>query len=204
MAKIKICGLKRKEDIQLVNQWKPDYVGFVFAESSRQITIDQAYEFKNMLHPDICAVGVFVNENPSMIELLSSSRIIDLIQLHGDETPEYMQKVRHKVQRPIIKAVRVKSTEQILEADEWPCEYLLLDTYVKGRYGGSGQCFERSLIPALKKPFFLAGGLNVGNIGGAISGCSPYGVDVSSAVETNGCKDSKKVQELIERVREYE
>lgn len=204
MTKIKICGLKRQEDIGMVNDLVPDYIGFVFAKSSRQVTAVQAGELKKLLLPSIKAVGVFVNEEQQKIVQLCEMGIIDLVQLHGDETQVYIQELKNRISCPVIKAVRVQSSEQIRNAEELPCDYLLLDTYTKGQYGGSGQVFDRSLIPQLKKPFFLAGGLTADNAAASISECkkcAPYAVDVSSAVETAGVKDRQKIAEFILRVR---
>ena len=105
---------------------------------------------------------------------------------------------------PLIKAVRVQSKEQILEAEKLDVDYLLLDTYVKGQYGGSGISFDKALIPKLTKPYFLAGGLDAENVNENISRCNPFAVDVSSAVETDGVKDETKIEEFIERVRNHE
>lgn len=204
MSKIKICGLKRQEDISMVNELSPDYIGFVFAKSSRQVTGMQAEELKNQLLPSIKAVGVFVNEEQEKILHLCERGIIDLVQLHGDETQAYIQELKNLISCPVIKAVRVQSSEQISRAEELPCDYLLLDTYTKGQYGGSGQVFDRTLIPQLTKPFFLAGGLTADNVAASIKECqkcAPYAVDVSSAVETDGVKDRQKAADFILRVR---
>lgn len=204
MTKIKICGMRRKEDILMANEFCPDYVGFVFAKSPRQLGIDAALELKKELDPQIQSVGVFVNEYPEVIETLCDSSIIDLVQLHGDEDAEYIRGLKENIKVPVIKALRVQKKEQILEGAELPCDYLLLDTYTRGSYGGSGKTFDWDLIPRIKKPYFLAGGLSTDNVGEAIKRVLPYGVDVSSALETEGFKDREKVKLFIERVREYE
>lgn len=201
MTKIKICGLKRKEDISYVNELLPDFAGFVFAKSSRQVDAKKAAELKKQLSPKIKAVGVFVNADPEFIAELYQQQIIDLAQLHGDETADYIHRLKHLCPSlPLIKAVRVQSTKQILEAEKLPCDYLLLDTWQKDSYGGSGKTFDRSLIPPLTKPWFLAGGLNAENIAESISQCHPWAVDVSSAVETDGVKDKEKIKLFIERI----
>lgn len=204
MTKIKICGMRRKEDILMANEFCPDYVGFVFAKSPRQLGIDAALELKKELDPQIQSVGVFVNEYPEVIETLCDSSIIDLVQLHGDEDAEYIRGLKENIKVPVIKALRVQKKEQILEGAELPCDYLLLDTYTRGSYGGSGKTFDWDLIPRIKKPYFLAGGLSTDNVGEAVKRVLPYGVDVSSALETEGFKDREKVKLFIERVREYE
>ena len=211
MTRIKICGLKRTEDVDYVNQYLPDYAGFVFAGSKRKVTDKQAEELSKKLDERITPVGVFVNEPEEHIVSLVKKGIIRVVQLHGDEDETYILKLKEalkeSVQEPvkIIKAVRVQSREQILEAAKLPCDYLLLDTWQKDAYGGCGKQFDKSLIPSeLTVPYFLAGGLSAENIQENIKTCHPYAVDVSSAVETDGTKDRKKIQEFIERVREYE
>lgn len=204
MTKIKICGLKRQADIEMVNELKPELIGFVFANSSRRISMEQAWVLKKMLIPGIMAVGVFVNESLNVVEEICQRGIIDIVQLHGDEDALYIEELKTKISQPVIKAVRVQSREQIMESLKLSCEYLLLDTYTKGQYGGSGQTFDRTLIPQMDKPFFLAGGLNADNVLEAIRECSPYGVDVSSAVEQDGHKDKKKIKKFIERIRNHE
>lgn len=202
MTKIKICGLKREEDIFFVNEFLPDYIGFVFAKSSRQVNEKTARRLKSLLHPSITAVGVFVNAPPEEIACLYREQIIDIAQLHGDESPGYLLHLKKRAPAlPIIRAVRVQSREQIQQAARLPCDYLLLDTYRKDTYGGSGHTFDQSLIPPLGKPFFLAGGLNAENIRESITKCRPYAVDVSSAVETGGYKDKEKIRIFIQEVK---
>ena len=201
MTKIKICGLKRIEDIYAVNEYKPDYIGFVFAEGrKRTVTPKQAENLKAALSNGIKTVGVFLNNDIGLVTELANAGITDLIQLHGDEDEDYIDNVRKKTSVPIIRSVRVRNTNDILEADKLCTDYLLLDTFVKGIYGGTGETFDWSIIPPLKKPFFLAGGLNTGNISDAL-GRGAYCLDVSSGAETNGVKDKKKICELIKIVR---
>ena len=229
MTRIKICGLKRPEDVDYVNQYLPDYAGFVFAGSKRKVTDEQAEELSRKLDERIIPVGVFVNEPAELIVSLVKKGIIRLVQLHGDEDEVYILKLKELLKETenaiygseeiggkaseqnrketikIIKAVRVQSRKQILEAAKLSCDYLLLDTWQKDVYGGCGKQFDKALIPSeLTMPYFLAGGLSAENIQKNIEICHPYAVDVSSAVETDGNKDRKKIQEFIERVREYE
>lgn len=199
--KVKICGLRRMEDVSYVNACLPDYVGFVFAESRRQVTPEQAKEMREALDSRIQTVGVFVNEKIESICQLCSQGILDLIQLHGDEDGDYLRRLASSTDIPIIRAVRVRSMQQILEAQDQPCDYLLLDTYIPGQYGGGGQTFDPDLIPPLRKPWFLAGGLNPENVKGKIEKYHPFGVDVSSAVETEGRKDPEKIRTFLEQVR---
>jgi len=200
MCRIKICGLSREQDIEAVNMALPDYAGLVFAESKRQVSREQAKLLRSLLDERILSVGVFVNADLHEVARLCQEEIIDLIQLHGEEDALYMTALRQKVANPIIKAVRVQSTKQILEVQKMPCDYLLLDNFDKGVYGGSGQSFDHSLIPKLTKPFFLAGGLNTSNIAAAAE-ARPYCLDISSGVETGGFKDKDKIAAIVSIVR---
>jgi phosphoribosylanthranilate isomerase len=199
--KLKICGLTRLADIKMVNEALPDYAGFVFAKSRRQVDETMADLLKKYLNPEIKTVGVFVNENLERIVRLCQRGTIDLVQLHGDEDKDYMGALKKRVPNQIIKAVRVQTARQIAQAERLPCDYLLLDTDAKGQFGGSGVAFDWSIIPIMQKPYFLAGGLNMDNIGRAVSQCSPYCLDVSSGVETDGIKDSGKILTITQFVR---
>lgn len=201
MSLVKICGLKRECDIDYVNRYKPDFAGFVFSKSKRQITPQQAERLKAKLNSDIKAVGVFVNEPVEFISDLCNKNIIDIIQLHGDEDENYIVKLKELSDRPIIKAVRVQSTAQVLSAEKIECDYLLLDAYYENEYGGVGKVFNWNIIPQLKKPFFLAGGLNSENVATAIKQVKPYCVDLSSGAETDGYKDENKIKIIIKEVR---
>ncbi len=201
-SKVKICGLRRLRDIEMANLYEPDYVGFVFAASSRQVTEEHAESLKAELADGILAAGVFVNAPAVQAARIAEKGIIDMIQLHGDEDEAYICSLKRLTGRPVIKAVRVQSREQILQAEKLPCDYLLLDTYTKGQYGGSGKSFDLSLIPGLSKPFFLAGGLNAENVRQALEISGAFAADVSSAVETDGYKDTVKVKAFIQAVRE--
>ena len=211
--KIKICGLKREEDIEYVNVCKPDYIGFVFAGQKRKIDYDTAKHLKSKLDSSIRAVGVFVNENIEFIDRLVCDNIIDMIQLHGDEDENYISRlkehlsVRGNQDIPIIKAVRVRSKEQVLESESLPVDYLLLDAFSEKDYGGVGVTFNHKLIPELCKPYMLAGGIDYENVTKIIENISlknvsaPVCVDVSSSVETDGNKDYKKIKEMVDVVR---
>lgn len=196
--KIKICGLSREEDIAMANLYKPDFIGFVFyPPSKRYVTPQKAAQLKPLLDTKIDVVGVFVNEEITLIESLCSQGVIDLVQLHGDEDEDYMMRLKEVVQKPIIKAVRVKNAAEILAAEKLPCEYLLLDTYREYNYGGSGETFDHRIIPPIRKPYFLAGGLNGDNIGKAARTCKPFAFDVSSGCETDGFKDERKFMGVV-------
>lgn len=201
MTKVKICGLRRMEDIQAANIACPDYIGFVFAQSRRQIDFETAGRLKSALHSEIKAVGVFINEEIESIACLVRTNVIDAIQLHGYEEGAYMERLRAMTNVPIIKAVRVQNREQILYYSHMPCDYLLLDTYVRGERGGSGKSFDWSIIPDMQKPYFLAGGLNSQNVLNAVETLHPYCADVSSGVETCGVKDVDKMTEFVKQVR---
>ena len=202
--KLKICGLKREEDVDYVNQFKPDYAGFVFAGEKQQL--------KRRLSPEIPSVGVFVNADISFIVRLAEEGIVDMIQLHGDEDLNYITELRKCLEKsdknipPIIKSVRVKSVTQILEDEKLPVDYLLLDAFHENEYGGSGKVFDHTLIPELTKPYILAGGIDSNNVTDILKTLSarnrsPFCVDVSSSVETNGFKDEAKIQQLVQIVK---
>ena len=201
MTKIKICGLVRPADIAIVNEALPDYIGFVFAKSKRQISDKLAEELKSMLHPTIHSVGVFVNEDLERITYLCNKKIIDFVQLHGDEDEDYIVKLKTKIGTPIIKAVRVRGVEDIPRADGIDSEYLLLDAFKEDQYGGSGASFDWSMITKVNKPYFLAGGINSDNVLSAIRQVNPYAIDVSSGVESDGFKDKNKIIDMITKVR---
>ncbi|MFT4144248.1 MAG: phosphoribosylanthranilate isomerase [Mobilitalea sp.] len=201
MTKIKICGLRRQEDIESVNLAEPDYVGFVFTKSKRQISAKEAGTLKARLNPNIQAVGVFVNEEISKILELVKEGIIDLVQLHGDEDAEYIKHLASCTTAQIIKAIRVKDQESLNNIKQIPVDYLLFDTYRNDHYGGSGERFDWSLISYSERRYFLAGGINIENAEMAIRLTKPYGIDISSGVETDGYKDREKIINFVKKVR---
>lgn len=188
MTKIKICGLSSIEDIEAANEFMPDYVGFVFAKSVRQIDIATAKKLKKALDSKIKAVGVFVNEEVDYIVSLCNQNIIDMVQIHGDEDESYLGNLKSKIDKPVIRAFRIKSSEDIINAQDSCADYILLDSFIEGSYGGSGNSFSWEMARKLKREYCLAGGLHAGNIQEAVRTCQPYGIDVSSGVETNGKK----------------
>ena len=200
-VKIKICGLTRPQDIQYVNEALPDYIGFVFAKSKRQVTSEIAEQLRNRLDSSITPVGVFVNEDIDKITTLCKKGIIDIIQLHGDESADYIEALRQKINNPIIKAVRVRDSESVKAACSLPCDYLLLDTYSGNDYGGTGKAFDWRLISDTARPFFLAGGISAENAETAIKNIRPYCLDVSSGVETDCFKDRNKILNIVNLVR---
>lgn len=194
MKQVKICGLSRKEDIAYVNAYQPQYIGFVFAKSKRQVTLEKAKQLYALLNPKIQAVGVFVNEDIDRIVDIVNSQCINLVQLHGQETESYIDELKKKVSIPLIKAINVSSIEDIKDI-HYDVDYYLLD----GARSGSGETFDWSFISMLDKPYFLAGGLSIKNIEEALW-IPSYGIDISSGVETEGKKDRKKIEEILRRV----
>ena len=200
MAKIKICGLKRLEDVEIVNKYKPDFVGFVFADSKRKVTLNLARQMKQNLDDSIQSVGVFVDAAIDEILEIHKRGIIDMAQLHGSESDEYIEELRQKsnCQLKIINAIEMDDEKDLLEYDNSIADYLLLDS---GK--GSGKTFDWRLIRKdLKKEFFLAGGLNYQNISRAINEFDPYAIDLSSSVETNGYKDELKIKKVMEAMND--
>ena len=198
--KLKFCGLTREADICAANETRPDYIGFVFAESRRRVTDEQAARLRVQLAPGIQAVGVFVNDDPAHIAELANRGVIDLIQLHGGESAAYIERLRTMTAAPIIYAVRVGTHEDIERVKPYSVEYFLLDTCTKDAYGGSGKIFEWSLIGEVEKPSFLAGGLNESNIPRAVQ-TGAYALDLSSGIETDGVKDAAKMRRVAALIR---
>ena len=228
MTKIKMCGLRKLEDIEAVNECKPDYVGFVFApESRRYVTAEQAAELKAHLDPQIQAVGVFVDEAPERVAALLNQGVIELAQLHGSEDEEYLVRLRELTHKPVIQAFRILSREDVVCAMKSSADEILLDSGA-----GTGSTFnwevlriesgydraidaekdgekpfctkrnrEKSLYAEETRPYFLAGGLNPQNVAEAIQRLHPYAVDVSSGIETDGSKDREKIAAFVTAVR---
>ena len=197
-TKIKICGLKRQEDITYVNEAKPDYCGFIieFPKSSRNVTGDQVRTLTANLHPDIIPVGVFVNASPERVEELLLDGTIQIAQLHGQEDEDYIRRIQRNTRHQVIKAFSEKTTQDIELALQSPADYILLD---QGS-GGTGKTFDWSLIPEITRPFFLAGGLGSDNLEQAVRTIRPSAVDLSSSVETDGVKDRSKIVEAVNLV----
>ncbi|MCR5517605.1 MAG: phosphoribosylanthranilate isomerase [Lachnospiraceae bacterium] len=197
MTKIKLCGLRRSEDILVANELKPDYIGFVFAKKSRRyVSPSEAYRLKSMLAPGIEAVGVFVDESVDTVYEYLSRGIIDIAQLHGHEDDDYIRKLKALTDKPVIKALKVESKEDIEVANQSVADMVLLDGGA-----GDGKTWEWSLIKCIKRPYFLAGGLDESNIEEAVNVLKPYAVDVSSGIETDGVKDPDKMKRFVEKVR---
>ena len=197
-TKIKICGLKCPEDIAYVNEAKPDYCGFIieFPKSSRNVTGDQVRILIAELDKNIIPVGVFVNAAPERVEELLLDGTIRIAQLHGQEDDDYIRRIQKNTGSQVIKAFSVKAAQDIELALKSPADYILLD---QGG-GGTGQTFDWSLIPEIKRPFFLAGGLGADNLEQAVDTIRPYAVDLSCSVETDGVKDRSKILEAVSLV----
>ena len=196
--KIKICGLKRVEEIRCLNRLRPDFCGFVFApESRRYLEKPQALELKKILSPAIPAVGVFVNAKPEAAAAYVREGIIDAIQLHGQEDEAYLSCLRRFTDAPVIQAFSVNTEADLRLAEKSSADLVLLDSGA----GGTGKRFDWNLLENFSRPFLLAGGLNVGNVREAMKICRPWGLDISSGVETNGVKDPLKIETCIRRIR---
>ena len=197
MTRIKFCGLTRKCDIEAVNELGPEYIGFVFwPRSKRVVTREQASELKTMLDPSIKAVGVFVDEDIEVVKSLLNDDIIDIAQLHGSEDGTYINDLKMSTGKPVIKAFKIRSEDDGRQAEESPADMVLLDSGM-----GTGKTFNWEIIKGVKRPFFLAGGLAPDNAAEAIRELHPYALDVSSGIETEGIKDTKKMTDFYEAVR---
>ena len=197
MTKIKFCGLTGDCDLEAANELRPEYIGFVFApKSKRYVTPERAAELKRQLAAGIKAVGVFVNDDLYHVAELLNRGIIDIAQLHGSEDEEYIGHLRQLTGKPIIRAYRIKTAEDIAEAEKCTADHVLLDSGA-----GTGEMFDWKLIKNMKRPYFLAGGLSPDNVENAVEQLSPYAVDVSSGIETDGVKDKAKMAAFAAAVR---
>ncbi len=193
---IKFCGMKTISDIEAANALHPDYIGFVLTKGfKRTITADTAKELKNALAADIKAVGVFVDEDIETVAAFVNNGTIDIAQLHGKEDEEYISRLRSLTDAEIIKAFRIKTEEDVRYAVASSADHILLDAGT-----GEGRTFEWELIKDLKRPYILAGGLNPDNIAHAVEMLHPYGIDVSSGIETDGHKDLNKMKNFLKRL----
>ena len=198
--KIKLCGLRRAEDIQQANRLMPDYVGFVcYPPSRRYVSPAEIWELKKLLNPAIQAVGVFVDEPPEAVAKLLNEGILDIAQLHGQEDAAYIEALRGLTDRPLIQAFRIHSEADLAAAESSPADWILLDSGM-----GSGQVFDWQLLQHAKRPYFLAGGLSPDNVTEAVTRLRPFGVDVSSGIETNNWKDPDKMRAFVENARHAE
>jgi len=204
---IKICGLFRDEDIDFVNETRPDYIGFVFAKSPRQVSTALAQFLRFRLAEEITPVGVFVNAPIALITDLYQNGVISIAQLHGTEDDSYVNQLKKQSVTNIrqtrtqpIKVIKTINVEKIKPKAQLPsgADYILLDSGA-----GSGKSFDWDTVKTLrtKRPWFLAGGINIKNIKQAMD-LNPFAIDISSGAETNGVKDREKIKELVSAARQ--
>ena len=198
MTRVKMCGLRRAEDIEAANRLMPEYIGFVFAPASRRyIAPEDAAVLRLRLRPGIRAVGVFVDEEESAAARLLESGVIDIAQLHGNEDEAYIARLKARTGKPVIRAFRVKNAEDLRAAEASPADMILLDAGA-----GDGKTFDWSMLSSVSRPYFLAGGLTPENTAEAVKRYHPFAVDVSSGIETDGFKDCNKMRAFMRAVRE--
>lgn len=205
MSKLKLCGIRREEDVEYLNEFPPDYAGFIFAPTRRYVSPKTAKMLISRLDTKIKSVGVFVDMPIS--EMKTFADMLDVFQLHGGEDEEYISELRKIIPEKceIWKAVRLKVPEDIDKAESLSADRLLIDAYDPNEYGGTGKSARIDLIlnREIAKPFFIAGGISADNISDVnrLLGGRAYGFDVSSGIETDGVKDREKIQRLTEIFR---
>lgn len=202
MTRVKICGLTREQDVIAVCKYGADAIGLVFYEPSpRHVSITQAVRLLQVLPPFVTSVGLFVDASPAFVREVLAKVPLDVLQFHGNESPEYCAQFG----RPYLKAIRVKAGVDLLQcaSDFRAARGLLLDAYVEGIPGGTGAKFDWSLIPAaIEVPIILSGGLDADNVAIAIEHVHPHAVDVSSGVEeSKGIKDAVKIARFMDEVQ---
>ena len=215
--KVKMCGISKVETIPAVVEAKPDYMGLVFAPSKRQVTVDQAKTLVEELHrgyakkygsdtehdknDTIKTVGVFVNETVGNLVTIANEANLDAVQLHGDEDETFIQSLKERTNVEVWKAIQIRSAA---DAEVWidsSADMLLFDAYHKDERGGTGEVFDWSSLDAFERPFMLAGGIDSTNVARAIRTVRPYGIDISSGIETNGVKDDEKITAFTKIVK---
>ena len=208
--KVKMCGISKVETILAVVEAKPDYMGLVFAPSKRQVTIDKAKILVEELHKQcinhydtkvVKTVGVFVNETVDNLVTIANEANLDAVQLHGDEDEAFIQSLKERTNVDVWKAVQIRSAA---DAEAWidsSADMLLFDAYHKDERGGTGEVFDWSCLDAFERPFMLAGGIDCTNVARAIRTVRPYGIDISSGIETNGVKDDEKITAFTKIVK---
>ncbi|MEG6566218.1 phosphoribosylanthranilate isomerase [Thermoanaerobacterium saccharolyticum] len=202
MTLVKICGIRRAEDIEYINNFKPDYAGFVFAESKRKVDVNTAYNLIKNLDRQIKKVGVFVNEKVSVVKDIAAYLNLDVLQFHGDESQDYIDNFDDYT---VWKAIRISVKSDVFRLQDYHADGILLDSKIKGFYGGSGVKFDWNLVKDvkdnLKCKIILAGGINPDNVLKAVEAVRPDVIDVSSGVEVDGFKSYQLVKDLICKVR---
>ena len=197
MTKIKICGLRTEEDVRLVNEYRPEYCGFIFWEpSKRYITPEKAASLIKFLDPAITPVGVFLDEDAKKTAEVVQLSGVCLVQLHGKEDDAYISKVRELTGRKVIKAFKPSSEDDVRAAEKSSADMIMFDAGA-----GSGKTFNWDVLKGCKREYFLAGGLAPENAELAVRTLRPYALDVSSGVETDGVKDGSKIEEFIKVTR---
>lgn len=204
MTRTKICGITRIQDAQAVAASGADALGLVFyAGSPRHVTMQQAQELAQAIPPFVTLAGLFVNASEAEVRGVLSRVPLDVLQFHGEEEPDFCARFG----RPYLKAIRVKKGVDLLQcaARYAGAQGLLLDAYIEGTHGGTGESFDWGLIPHdLPLPVILSGGLHAGNVAEAIKQVRPYAVDVSSGVEASkGIKDAAKIAAFINEVKNH-
>ena len=208
--KVKMCGISKVEIIPAVVEAKPDYMGLVFASSKRQVTVEQAKTLVEALHKQckaqndtvsIKTVGVFVNETLDNLDTIANEANLDVVQLHGDEDEAFIQSLKERTNVEVWKAIQIRSAA---DAEAWidsSADMLLFDAYHKDERGGTGDVFDWSCLDTFERPFMLAGGIDSTNVARAIRTVRPYGIDISSGIETNGVKDDEKITAFTKIVK---
>ena len=208
--KVKMCGISKVDTIPAVVEAKPDYMGLVFAPSKRQVTMEQAKMLVEALYNQckeqnntvsIKTVGVFVNETLDNLVAIAREANLDAVQLHGDEDEAFIQSLKERTNVEVWKAVQIRSAA---DAEVWidsSADMLLFDAYHKGERGGTGDVFDWSCLDTFERPFMLAGGIDSTNVARAIRTVRPYGIDISSGIETNGVKDDEKITAFTKIVK---
>lgn len=206
MTKVKICGITNLEDVLLCERFGADEIGLNFyPQSKRYVSPEEAGGLVKGLNSSVRRIGVFVN--PTKEDILFARKLagLDAVQLHGDETPEFVSEIRMDTDIEIIKAVRIRSTDDIANLREFNADAILLDTFSTNGIGGTGETFDWDIArraSQLVKKIYLAGGLNAANIRAAIQIVKPYAVDVASGVESSpGKKDAKKLEAFINNAK---
>lgn len=215
--KVKMCGISKVETIPAIVDAKPDYMGLVFAPSKRQVTVDQAKILVEELHRGyakkygsdtehdkngtIKTVGVFVNETVENLVTIANEANLDAVQLHGDEDETFIQSLKERTNVEVWKAIQIRTAADTEKWIDSSADMLLFDAYHKDERGGTGEVFDWSSLDAFERPFMLAGGIDSTNVARAIRTVRPYGIDISSGIETNGMKDDKKITAFTKIVK---
>ena len=208
MVQVKICGIKTPESLAASCDAGARFIGFVFYQNSaRYLHPDQAWELARQIPTGVRSVGLFVDPSDRDLDLALGHMPLDMLQLHGEETPERVSEIRLRYEMPIIKALPIQNAQDVEAAHAYEdvADWLLFDTKASaGEYGGTGHSFDWNLLSGktFKKPWMLSGGLTAENIAQALSVLKPDVVDVSSGVEsTRGVKDPAKIKAFIEAVK---